>query len=190
MFGSLLESELPRNEKSVARLTSEATALLSAGTETVSWAMSVITYHLLTKPEMLERLTKEVGQVHDGSGQLPSWSTLEKLPFLGAVIYEGLRLSYGVASRTARVATEEDLVYRGDWTPRGSQTSVSVEHIIPRGFAVGMSSAITHHNEEAFPDSHSFIPERWLDEKMQRRRELERSLLSFSKGSRACIGMK
>jgi cytochrome P450 len=190
IFGSLLESDLPPSEKSVQRLTDEATALFVAGTETISWALTVITYHVLSRPEMLKKLTAEVAQVVDSSGELPSWAALEKLPYLGAVIYEGLRLSYGVASRTSRIPTGEDLVYRGDWTPKGSTTSTRAEYVIPRGYAIGMSSAITHHDESVFPNSHSFLPERWLDEKNQHRRELDSSLLSFSKGSRACIGMK
>ncbi|KAG9234593.1 benzoate 4-monooxygenase cytochrome p450 [Amylocarpus encephaloides] len=189
VFGSLIESTLPPNEKSVQRLSDEAIALFIAATETISWALSVITYHVLTRAEILEKLTAEVSQVVDDKGELPSWAALEKLPYLGAVIYEGLRLSYGVASRTSRVPTGEDLVYCGDWTPKGSKTSTRAEYVIPRGYAIGMSSAITHHDESIFPDSHSFLPERWLDERNQHRKELDRSLLSFSKGSRTCIGV-
>lgn len=72
------------------------------------------------------------------------------------MIQEDLRLSHGVAARAARIATEEDLVYRGEWEKRAA------EYMIPRGYAVAMSTVITHHDEGVFPDSHSFIPERWL----------------------------
>ncbi|KAE8369703.1 cytochrome P450 [Aspergillus caelatus] len=189
VFGSLLESDLPAEEKSVQRLTDEAASLIAAGTETVGWALAVTTYYLLSNPEKLQRLRKEISEVVDTSGQLPSWTTLEKLPYLGAVIYEGLRLSYGVSARTARVATEEDLVYHGEWTAKGSKGPTTVSYRIPRGFAVGMSSMIMHHNENVFPESHTFIPERWLDDQMQRNKELERSIFNFSKGSRACVGI-
>lgn len=155
-----------------------------------SGALSVITYHLLTKPKTLAQLSRELRDNVDDPLQLPTWTTLEKLPYLGAVIQEGLRLSYGVSARTSRVPTEEDLFYRGKWTPKGRQTSVDVEYVIPRGYAIGMSSAITHHDESIFPDSHSFIPERWLDDNLQRKKGPEKYLLSFSKGSRACLGMK
>ena len=190
IFGSLLESDLPPSEKSVQRLTDEATSLFAAGTETISWALTVITFHVLSKPELLDKLTAEVAQVVDSSGNLPPWATLESLSYLGAVIYEGLRLSYGVASRTSRIPTGEDLIYRGEWTAKGSKTPTRVEYVIPRGYAIGMSSVIVHHDESVFPDSYSFLPERWLDGKNQHRKELDRSLLSFSKGTRACIGMK
>ena len=190
VFGSLLQSDLPASQKSLQRMTEEGFSLFAAGTETVSWALTVITYHLLAKPAMLEKLTEEVSHVIDSSGQLPPWAALEKLPYLGAVIHEGLRLSYGLATRTSRIATAEDLVYRGDWTPKGSRTSVKAEWVIPRGYAIGMSAVITHHDESVFPDSHSFLPERWLDEKNQHRKQLDRALLAFSKGSRGCVGIK
>jgi cytochrome P450 len=190
VFGSLLESDMPQHEKSLVRLTDEASAVLGAGTETTSWTLSVITYHLLTQPDTLARLTKELQTVVDDPKSLPQWTALEKLPYLGAVIFEGLRLSYGVSARTSRVPTEESLFYRGEWTPKGRKAPVGVEYVIPQGYAIGMSSVITHHDESVFPDSHSFIPDRWLDDNMQRRKELERCMLSFSKGSRACLGMK
>ncbi|PYH90327.1 cytochrome P450 [Aspergillus ellipticus CBS 707.79] len=182
VFGSVLTSSLPASEKSIQRLTDEAASLLGAGTETVSWSLSVITYHLLTQPALMTRLRDELQTIvslSEDTKTLPPWTTLEKLPYLTAVVHEGLRLSYGVSIRTARIAPEEDLVYRGQ----------DVNYVIPRGYAVGMSPAITHHNEDIFPDSHAFRPERWLDAEGRRNTELERYLLSFSKGSRACIGM-
>ncbi|KAI1415600.1 cytochrome P450 [Hypoxylon sp. FL1857] len=189
VFGELLNSDLPPPEKSLARLTGEASAVLSGGTETLSWTLSVLTYFLLTQPWILTKLTDELRSVVSDPQNLPPWTTLEQLPYLGAVVQEGLRLSYGVPGRTARVATEEDLVYRGQWTPRGGAESVKVECVIPRGFAAGMSNMMTHHNEAIFPDSHSFVPERWLDANGQRRRELDRYLMSFGKGTRICLGI-
>ncbi|GAB1194036.1 hypothetical protein APSETT444_003275 [Aspergillus pseudonomiae] len=52
---------------------------------------------------------------------------------------------------------------------------------------VGMSSTLMHHDERIFPDSHKFIPERWLD--MEQRKQLEKYMVAFTKGSRQCIGM-
>lgn len=191
VFGALLTSDLPPSEKSVERLTDEGFSLFAAGTETVSWALSVITYHLFANPELLEKVTAEVTQAIDPiSGELPSWNTLEKLPYLGGVIYEGLRLSYGVASRSSRIPVGEDLVYRGKWAPKGSNTMTEFQYVLPRGYAIGMSPLSIHHDEKIFPDSHSFVPERWVDDNNQHRKELDRAWLSFSKGSRGCIGIK
>lgn len=184
VFGTILDSDLVSLEKEPQRLADEAAGVIGAGTETTSWAMAVMTYHLLTKPELLAKLRAELQQVIKDPKQLPSWTELENLPYLGAVIQEGLRLSYGVSARTARVPTEENLVFKGEWNKR------PIEYIIPQGYAIGMSSAVTHHDEKAFPNSYEFIPERWLDENNNRRKDVERSMLAFSKGSRSCLGMK
>ncbi|KAI2616488.1 cytochrome P450 [Hypoxylon sp. NC1633] len=206
IFGTLLSSSLSARDKSAARLAGEAASLLAAGTETASWTLAVATYHLLSQPATLARLAAEL---HDcDPARLPPWQALERLPYLGAVVREALRLSYGVSSRSARVAAEEEMVYRGSWTPgRGSRggaehgekkkklgESVEVEHVIPRGYAVGMSAALVHHDEAVYPNSHAFVPERWLDadnndDDDDVARRSERCLMSFGKGSRACLGM-
>ncbi|KAJ0123500.1 trichodiene oxygenase [Diaporthe amygdali] len=186
IFGSLLlEEELESTEKGTKRLAAECFAVVGAGTETTASALAVITYHLLTKPHLLAKLMAELEQfgITNSPRELPSFPDMEKLPYLGAVIQEGLRLSYGVAARTARVATEEDLIYRGEWNKK------PVEHVIPRGYAVGMSTFITHHDETVFPNSDEFIPERWLDEENHRRKEVDRGQMAFSKGSRKCLAM-
>jgi len=43
-----------------------------------------------------------------------SVTRLEQLPFLSAVIAEGLRISIGVTARLPRIATDELLTYK-DW---------------------------------------------------------------------------
>lgn len=57
-------------------------------------------------------------------------------------------------------------------------------YTVPAGTPVGMSAALLHHNEKVFPDSHAFKPERWLCENPP-----DKYLVSFTKGSRQCIGM-
>jgi cytochrome P450 len=50
-----------------------------------------------------------------------------------------------------------------------------------------MSSWIMHHNEDIFPDPEKFDPERWMDP--DRAKSLDKYVISFGKGSRACVGM-
>lgn len=49
-----------------------------------------------------------------------------------------------------------------------------------------MSAPIVHASEKVFPDSENFTPERW----QQGDKHLENYLVSFSKGSRQCLGIK
>lgn len=151
-----------------------------AGTDTTSWTLTVATFYLLQNPELLAKLTTEICTVVTDSRYLPSWSTLEQLPLLNAVVNEALRLSYGVPGRSSRIATHEHLVYRAFWTPPGSSSVVKVAHVVPRGFSVGMSTLLLHHNEAVFPDSHDFLPERWLNDDGSRRKDLDRFLFSVS----------
>ncbi|KAJ4420518.1 hypothetical protein N0V82_004291 [Gnomoniopsis sp. IMI 355080] len=187
-FDVLLDSSLLEHEKSDKRLQGEAGLFLIAGTDTTSWTLTVATFYLLQNSVLLAELTAELLTVVKDPRNLPRWSTLEQLPLLGGVVHEALRLGYGVPGRSPRIATHEDLIYRGFWTAPGATEPSEVAHVIPRGFNVGMSTLLLHHNEEVFPDSEEFLPERWLNEDGSRRKDLERFLFSFSKGSRGCLG--
>ena len=97
------------------------------------------------------------------------------------MIQESLRMMPGVSHRSARVAPEEDLVYKS----RDGNT----EWVINRGTPIGMTSMINHWNEELFPKPDEYIPERWLVDG-QPNHKLQKFLIAFGKGSRSCIGEK
>ena len=97
---------------------------------------------------------------------------LEKLPYLTGVIKEGLRLSYGESSRIPRISPDAPLQLN--------------EWVIPAGTPVSMTSTLMHHEESVFPDSHSFKPERWVNDLTG---HLDRYMVAFTKGSRNCLGM-
>ncbi|UZP35118.1 hypothetical protein NXS19_002934 [Fusarium pseudograminearum] len=131
---------------------------------------------LLDKPEIYKRLMADL----DGlDPENLKWTDLEQRPYLWAVIHEALRVMPGVSHRSARIAREEDLVYQ-------SQDG-NTNWVIPRGTPIGMTSMINHWNEELFPKPDEFLPERWL-ENGKPNYKLQKFLISFGKGSRACIG--
>lgn len=191
VFDVLLESGLPKQEKTDERITGEVVAILLAGTETTSWALTVLTFYILGDKEILNNLAQELKRVVEPPSQLPRWSTLEQLPYLNAVVHEGLRLSYGVTQRLPRVPTQEELLYNGSWTPlKPDSATIDVSYKIPRGYAVSMSNGMMHHNESVFPKPHRFLPQRWLHDDGSRSKSLERYLMSFNRGSRICLGMQ
>ncbi|CAI0646350.1 unnamed protein product [Colletotrichum noveboracense] len=169
---SLLESDLPPEELTVKRLAGEANVFLSAGTETTASALTICTYHLLRNPDAVAKIRAELATVNADPKELPSWATLK------------------ASHISTLVAPDEDVVYQGTWTPPGGSAPVDVSHVIPRGYAYGMSAYIMHTDERLFPEPSKFLPERWLDENGQRKKGLERFLLTFSKGSRQCLGMQ
>jgi len=143
----------------------------------------VITYHVLSnRNTILARLTSELQSTD--LVNLESWARLETLPYLYGIVMEGLRLSYGESARSPRVQGDENLVYRGRY--RGKQ----YEYVIPKGTPVGMSAVLMHHDDSIYPDSDKFVPERWTDDQGNRRKDPERGFISFSRGSRQCLGMK
>ncbi|KAF9892112.1 hypothetical protein FE257_002518 [Aspergillus nanangensis] len=169
LFDDILGSDLPEQEKSEARLAQEMQILVSAGAETTAKAMTWILFYLLDNPELMQKLKAELEPL----GSDPSLIQLEQLPYLTSVMLEGIRLSYGVTARLPRIAPYNALQYK-DWT-------------IPPGTPISMSCLLMHHDESVFPDSYRFNPERWTD--LNERKRLEKYMVSFSKGSRVCIGM-
>jgi len=174
IFHELLESNLPPEEKSLERLWQEGQIVVGAGADTTANALTVSTFHLLDNPEKCRKLKAELEIAMPDKYAPARLGVIEKLPYLSAVLLEGLRLSYGVSSRLQRVAPTEVLKFH-EWA-------------IPPGTPVGMTSVLMHHNESIFPESYSFIPERWADQP-DAGRSLERYLVPFSKGSRQCIGI-
>lgn len=144
-----------------------------AGQETVAWTLTVITYHLLSNPTVLRTLKSELEAAIPNTKASTPLSSLENLPYLTGVIKEGLRLSYGASTRLQRIPLEPLVFCSGkkEWT-------------IPAGTPVGMTSLLIHQDESIYPNWQEFRPERWIDDP-----RLDQYLVSFTKGSRQCVGM-
>lgn len=198
VFASMLDADVPPSEKSVSRLTEEAFTLVGAGTMTTANALNATVYYLLSRPECLARLKEELRAAFPDPSTIRSSAELERLPYLTAVVTEGVRLSKGPPHRFARVSPDEDYKYR---RPDGHVET------IPRGVPVGMSFIDILEDAEIFPDPHAFRPERWLsaapssptypesgdggettDDPAARRRKWAVSTV-FGGGSRMCIGL-
>ena len=158
--------------QSIARLTQEAQTIIGAGTETTGNTLSMITFHLLANPTEGRRLKEELLSLEGDPIELLTYRELQKLPYLGAVISEGLRISSSVAGRLPRVQPSASIAYKS--------------YTMPAGTAISMSLRDTHFDESIFADAHLFKPERWLGED---KRPLEKYLIPFSKGPRNCVGM-
>ncbi|GAW22252.1 hypothetical protein ANO14919_117880 [Xylariales sp. No.14919] len=180
IFHAILDSKLPPHEKTVERLTEEAQVLVMAGTLTTASTLELMVFWLLRQPETLQTLKNELRNVMPSVtdvGTVPL-ATLEALPYLTAVIKEGLRLGYGVSTRLQRIDPDKPVVFTDKTTGK--------EWTIPPKTSVGMTSVQLHHNEENFPDSKKFVPERWLHTEGK---NLDKYLVSFCKGSRSCVGI-
>lgn len=177
IFHELLESNLPPQEKYLNRLGDEAQMIIGAGLETTAWALTTTFYHLISNPPILDNLRAELERANLDPMSMPDVIRLEKLPYLSACIQEGIRLSYGVSSRNPRISPDKPTRYK-DW-------------VIPSGTPVSMTIIDVHHDEHIFPNSRSYIPERWLhNPKTVDGRNLNRYFVSFGKDARSCLGVK
>lgn len=82
---------LPPSEKSFERLAIDGSNLLSAGFETTGTALSHLTYGVLNNPAIHKKLLKELEEAIPDPDNMPNFQALEKLPYLHAVVREGIR---------------------------------------------------------------------------------------------------
>ncbi|KAK7991193.1 hypothetical protein PG990_015473 [Apiospora arundinis] len=114
IFNELLRSNLPPAEKTVRRLGSEAQQMIGAGVETVAWALTTTSFHLLNSPSSWKKLRAELEEAISDPSKIPNSSVLEQLPYLNACVKEGIRLSTGVSVRLPRVSPKKPIQYK-DW---------------------------------------------------------------------------
>lgn len=88
VFNDILSSSLPPQELQPARLNDEAVSLVGAGTETTAWSLTIGTFHVINNPHVALKLKAELAQAIPDPNKIPSWTELEKLPYLSAVIKE------------------------------------------------------------------------------------------------------
>jgi cytochrome P450 len=88
----IFNSNLPPKDLELERLRDEGQGLVMAGTVTTSRCLYMMAYYLLANPEILRKLREELREpMKDYPVVRPKWTELEKLPYLSAVIKEGLR---------------------------------------------------------------------------------------------------
>lgn len=165
----IVQSKLPPPEKSFERIFEEMSTTTGAGFETTAAVIRIAGFHIYSQPKILQRLRAELAAAPDHKLE-----TLEKIPYLTAIIMEAMRLAPGIASRSARIAQDKDLNY-ADWR-------------IPAGTPVGMTILLLHQNEEEYPEPKRFNPDRWMDPNPWRLGK--KTFVPFGKGTRNCIGMQ
>lgn len=137
--------------------------LTLAGRETTATTIAWAFHRLFRSPAALARLLEEI----DGLEPHPDPQTLERLPYLGAVCNEVLRLHPGVAWIARRLNREFPLL----------------GYDLPPGLSVSASVTLAHRREDVFPEPHLFRPERFLE-----RTYSAFEFFPFGRGIRRCPG--
>lgn len=151
--------------------------LTTAGSETTATVLSETTNYLMSHPEILGKLVKEIRDAFESETQI-ILEALEQLEYLNAVIQEGLRLCPPVPVMLPRIVPEGGDTVCGMWIPAG--TSVSLQYWS------------LFRDPSCFHDATSFIPERWLPAATRSDspyvNDQRHAVQAFSVGPRICMG--
>ncbi|KAF2185987.1 cytochrome P450 [Zopfia rhizophila CBS 207.26] len=147
--------------------------LVFAGSETTGSALSGILRELVQNRGVMYSLTQEIRRTFGEESQITISST-SCVPYLNAVINEGLRLTPPVVIGVPRVVPKGGDQICGQWVPEGTYVSFNQ-------FPANRSSRNFRH-------PNSFIPERFLHQ--DPRTDDMSTFQPFGLGRHSCIGMK
>ncbi|CAK7229981.1 hypothetical protein SCUCBS95973_007418 [Sporothrix curviconia] len=157
---------------SKADLVEQVLNFMATGHETTAGALTFAVHRLGVHSEVVRKLRSEA---RDRLPSCPSFSDIDSLPYLDAVLRECLRFHPPVAG-IPRVA-QQDTVVAGQFVPRGT-TLMPVP-------------AVMHHNTALWgDDAHVFRPERWIDDPTMGGAVNSEAYawVGFGHGPRSCIG--
>ena len=161
------------------RILALTVANMFAGSDTTAISLRAIFYYLLRSPEDMEMLMKELqGQKERGdainSGGMFKWNSVKDLPYLSAVVKEGLRCHPATGLLLERIVPAQGINICGKF--------------IPGGTIVGCNAWTVHRDNLFGPHPEQFRPKRWLEASVEQKRLMENALLTFGAGSHTCIG--
>lgn len=109
VFRYIMGSDLPESERSDERLGHEGQVFFAGGTATVARTLTFISYYILSRPHIQARLQQELqDSMATYPERVPSWIELERLPYLQAVIKEGLRFVPTLTTEIALSSTTSE----------------------------------------------------------------------------------
>jgi cytochrome P450 len=155
-----------------SQLNADAGLLIAAGSDGVGLTLSACLFYLLKNPETLEKLYQEIDTAFASTEEIKS-PKINQLQYLHAVFEETMRMTPAVPSPLPRLVDKGGIEIDGLY--------------IPEGIDIGVPHYAIHHNEDYFPQSWSFRPERWLEDK-ESAALAKKAFCAFSKGSMDCIG--
>ena len=118
-FMYFFTKQAKKEHLSINKIEAQASVVVLAGSETTALAETATMYHVLSNPDVYERLREEIRSTFSSSESITLQDVL-KLPYLDAVVQEGLRIAAPVANGSTRWVPQKNGVFIcGKHVPRG-----------------------------------------------------------------------
>ncbi|OGM50080.1 hypothetical protein ABOM_001246 [Aspergillus bombycis] len=167
-FVTDLAQKVRDGEVEKEEMAAHVSTLAVAGGETVATFMSSTTCFLLKHPEKLKRMVSEIRGKFQSYDEINA-TEAQRLPYLQAVINEGLRLCPPGSHGLGRISGGFEVH----------------DTYIPPGVELYTSLWTVTHRPEYFSNPMEFLPERWLDANSTDRKEASQPFLF---GPWDCLG--
>lgn len=183
LYSQIIDQMRPSGENlKDSELWAEIAFFFTAGADTVSTLLCGVFFYLSRTPRSYARLAEEIRSTFSTGTDIASGPKLSGCKYLRATIEETLRISPPVPGTLWRQF--DSATHPEHFTVDG--------HIIPPGVEVGVNIYSLQHNEEYFPDSFTFSPERWLQTEAgsaaPHMKLMSEGFYPFSTGTRGCLG--
>jgi len=179
-FSFLASAKDPQTGTGLRReeILAESTTLVVAGTDTSATTAASVFFYLSRNAAAYARAAKEVRGIFAGTDEIRMGAKLNSCIYLRACIDESMRMSPAVGTSLYREALTGGAVVNGE--------------LIPERCDIGVSIYCMHHQNQYFPDSFTFRPERWIlgegDTSQESLSTALSAFMPFSTGGRSCIG--
>ncbi|KAF8130331.1 cytochrome P450 [Boletus edulis] len=200
IFTLLLKANMDANAKkrlSDEELLAQIRTILLAGQESTGTTTSFILLELARNPKMQSMLRDEIRRTEAitrerGSPHL-TVTDLEAMPYLNAVLKEGLRF-HPIGTSSMRMARDDDILPLSK-PVLGVSGEMIHEVRVSKGTEIMISITAYNRDKDLWgEDAHEFKPDRWLDGTMDGKNSpgvgVYSNLMSFFSGPQACIGWR
>ncbi|KAI4592647.1 hypothetical protein KJ359_010549 [Pestalotiopsis sp. 9143b] len=167
-----------RNGMTMTECEVDGLFFIIAGSDTTASVIRITMLYLMTCPQVYRKLKDEIGAaIREGKASFPiQQDEAKKLPYLQAVVYEGLRQRPPAPGLYPKAVPPEGDTIHGKF--------------IPGGTAIGMNTSSLFASKKHFGvDADVFRPERFTEASEDDRQEMERLVeLCFGHGRYMCAG--